>query len=86
MENIDEYIEWVDVIIGTDLPDPVSDAALYELVKTSQVPPSCKKYKNDKFWFHFGHFFTDRTIIACLLSTDLTSSKRKDILNKRNEI
>ena len=38
MENIDEYIEWVDVIIGTDLPDPASDAALYELVKTSQVP------------------------------------------------
>ena len=32
MENIDEYIEWVDAIISTDLPDPDNDAARYELV------------------------------------------------------
>ena len=33
----------------------------------------------------FWPVFTDWTIIDCPLSTDLTSSKRKDILNK-NEI
>ena len=32
MENIDKCIEWVDAVISTDLQDPVSDAALYELL------------------------------------------------------
>ena len=71
------------------MPDPVSDAALYELVKTYQVrhhSKPCKKYKNGKCWFHSGWFFTDRNIIACPLSIDLTSSKRKGILKKKNEI
>ena len=31
MENIDEYIEWVDAIISTDLQDADTDAARYEL-------------------------------------------------------
>ena len=59
MENIDEYIEWVDAISSTDLPDPTFDTALYELVKNYQVhhhSKSCKKYKNDKCRFHFGRF------------------------------
>ena len=88
MENIYEYIEWVDTIVSTDFPDPLSDAALYELVKTYQVhhhSKSSKKYKNYKCRFHFGRFFTDRAIIVCPLSTDLTSSRGKDILNKTNE-
>ena len=70
MENIDEYIEWVDAMISTNLPDPVYDAALYELVKNYQVryhSKSCKKYKNGKCRFHFDRFFTDRTIIASLI-------------------
>ena len=85
MQNIGEYIEQVDAIITTELSNPVSDAAFYELVKVYQVHhhhKSCKKYKNDKCQFHFGRFFTDRAIISCPLSTDLTSSRRKDILNK----
>ena len=89
MENIDKYIEKVDAIISIDFPDFVSDAALYELAKTYQVhlhSKSCKKYKNNKCRFHFGWFFTDRTVIVCPLSPDLTSSKRKYILEKRNEI
>ena len=86
MKNTDEYTKWVDGIISTDLPDTVSNAALYELVKTYQLlhhSKSCKKYKNDKCRFHFDWFA--RTIIACPLSTDLTSSKRDNILKKRNE-
>ena len=71
------------------MPDSLFDAELYELVKTYQVhhhSKSCKKYKYDKCQFHFGWFFTDRSIISSPLSTDLTSSKRKDILKKRKEI
>ena len=62
MENIDKYIVLVDAIISTDLPDPVYDAVLYELVKTYQVhhhSKSCKKYKDGKCRFHFGRFFTE---------------------------
>ena len=78
MENIDEYIELVDPIISKDLPDPVSDPALYELVKTYQAHHQMINADSilPVFWF----------FIACPLSTGLTSSKRKDILNKRNEI
>ena len=42
MENIDEYIEWVDAIISTDLPDPDNDAARYELVNPlMHTVPKC---------------------------------------------
>ena len=37
MENIEEYIDWVNGIFRTDLPVPLSDVALYELSKTYQV-------------------------------------------------
>ena len=89
MENIEKAIECVDGRISTALPAPESDAELYESVKIYKVhhhSKSCMKYKNDKFWFNFGQFFTDRTKIAYPLRTDLTYSKRTDTLKKRNEI
>ena len=52
---------------STDLPDPISDAALYELAKTHQVhhhSKSCKKYKNDKCRFHLRKFFNDRLSLS----------------------
>ena len=45
MENIDECVEWVDAIISTALPDPVSHGALNELVKTYQVHHHSKSSK-----------------------------------------
>ena len=36
-ETKDEYIQWVDSIIRTDMPNSVSDKELFELVKTFQV-------------------------------------------------
>ena len=36
-ETKDEYIQWVDSIIRTDMPNSVSDKELLELVKTFQV-------------------------------------------------
>ena len=36
-ETKDEYIQWVDSIIRTDMPNSGSDKELFELVKTFQV-------------------------------------------------
>ena len=36
-ETKDEYIQWIDSIIRTDMPNSVSDKELLELVKTFQV-------------------------------------------------
>ena len=52
MKNIEKAIECVDGRISTALPDPESDAELYESVKIYKVhhhSKSCMKYKNDKF-------------------------------------
>ena len=69
-ENIDEYTAWLDSLIKADLPNPEKDNSIFELVKTYQNhrhSKSCGKYKNDKC-----SFFTDRTIIAQPLSSDLS--------------
>ena len=87
-ENIDEYTAWLDGLIKADLPNPETDNSLFELVKTYQIhrhSKSCRKYKNDKCRFNFGRFFTDRTIIAQPLSSDLSESQKKEILLKRKE-
>ena len=65
--NIDDYRKWVDSVIRSDLPDPNNEPALFELVKTYQIhrhSKTCRKYRNEKCIFHFGKFFTNKTIIA----------------------
>ena len=46
-ETKDEYIQWVDSIIRTDMPNYVIEKELFELVKTVQVhrhSKTCRKY------------------------------------------
>ena len=65
--SIDESTKWVDNIVRSDLPDSVSEQILFELVKIYQThhrSKTCRKYRNEKCWFHFGKFFTIRTIIT----------------------
>ena len=73
-ESRQEYIQWVDNIIRTDMPDPVSEVKLSELVRIFKVhrqSKTCRKYWNDKCRFHFGKFFTSLTIIAEPLPNDI---------------
>ena len=45
--NIEEYANWVDMVIRTDLPDPSSVPDLHELVKRYQIhrhSKTCPKY------------------------------------------
>ena len=88
-ENKEEYAEFVDQVIRADLPDPIEEPELHALVKQYQVhghSNSCRKYKNVPCRFHFGRFFTDRTIIATPLSENLSDSEKSDILISRAKI
>ena len=87
--NIEEYTNWVDTIIRTDLPDPTSEPDLHELVKTYQIhrhSKTCHKYRNEKCRFHFGKFFTSRTIIAQPLPDSLSVDKKNEIMQNRKQL
>ena len=84
--NIEEYTSWVDNNISTDLPDPRSEPDLFELVKTYQIDrhsKTCRKYRNENCRFHFGKFFTYRTIIAQPLLDSLSVDEKNEIMGNR---
>ena len=86
---MDEYINWLGNIVSACLPDPKVDSTLYELVKTYQIhrhSKTCRRYKNDNCRFHLGRFFTDRTVVAKPLNSNLSDAKRKEILTERYNI
>ena len=86
---MDEYVNWLDNIVSGCLPDPKVDSTLYELVKTYQIhrhSKTCRRYKNDNCRFHFGRFFTDRTIVAKPLNFNLNDAEKKEILTERYNI
>ena len=67
IDNISTYVNFVDGIVIATLPDVVTDPDLFDLVITHQIhshSKSCRKYKNDMRQYHFGRFFTERTIVA----------------------
>ncbi|XP_066911584.1 uncharacterized protein [Clytia hemisphaerica] len=85
-ENIDEYRDFVDRVVKCDLPED-KESELYKLVTTYQVhrhSKSCRKYKNQPCRYHFGRFFTERTIIAKPI--DPSVSNRDEILKERKTI
>ena len=88
-DNKEEYIAFVDRIIRADLPDKELEPELFNLVKTYQLhahSKTCRKYKNEICRFHFGKYFTDRTIIASPLSDELDEDTKNEILQKRKSI
>ena len=74
------------MVIGTDLPDPSSEPDLNELLKTYQIhchSKTCRKYRNEKSRFHFGKFFTSRTIIAQPLPDSLPVHSKNEIMQNK---
>ena len=72
-----EHTSLVDGIISVYLPHTPE---LHDLVKTYQIRhhlKTCRKNKNEKYRLHFGHYFTDRTIIARPVEVTLSSAKKK---------
>ena len=89
--TIDEYIAFLDQTVCASMPSEQEDPVLHDLVQTYQVhahSKSCRKYKNTSCRYHFGRFFSERTIIAKPLSNISEYDKffavlrRKTILDK----
>ena len=87
--NIDEFIKWVDSIVRSDLPDSVNEPILFEVVKTYQIhhhSKTSRKNRNEKCRFHFGKFFTTRTIIAQPLEESVPEDIKRAKMQYRNTI
>ena len=85
----DEYITFIDKIVKAELPNPETEAELFNLVRTYQVHShcrSCRKYKNVECRYDFGRLFTDRTIVAEPLPADLSANEKVEVLKRRNII
>ena len=88
-ESKEEYIQLVDSIIRADMPDPVKEKQLFELVKTFQLhrhSRTCRKYRNEKCRFHFGRFFSHRTIVAEPLPDNMPEEIKMQVLRNRNDL
>ena len=86
---MDEYINWLDNIVGACLTDPKVDFTLYKLVKTYQIhrhSETCRRCKNDNCRFHFSRFFIDRIKVAKTLNSNLRDAKKKEMLTERYNI
>ena len=70
----------------TDLPNSNTEAQLYELVKMYQIhrhSKTCRKYKNEKFRFNIGRYFTSKAVIAVPLPDDLPLDIRSKTMHIR---
>lgn len=88
MQTIDEYVNFLDRTIHAFIPDE-KDAELYNFVKTYQVhrhSKSCKKYVNKPCRYHFGRFFSSKTIIAKPLPKGMSSEEKQTLIDQRNAI
>ena len=83
------YIHFIDEHVQACLPDQSQDPELHEFVKTYEKhshSKTCRKYKNIKCRFNFGHFFTNKTIVAETLSDDLNPEKKTSTIDRQKEI
>ena len=87
--NVNEYVSFVDEIVHPYLPNKNENPDLYELVKLYQLhrhSKTCRKYRNDGCRFHFGKFFSNQTIVAKPLPSDMPENMKHSVLSKRKDI
>ena len=84
-----DYIEFVDKIVRADLPDAKKEPDLHRLVSRYQVhthSQSRRKYKNVPYRFHYGRYFTARTIIGEPLIENFSESDKLAMLSNRAKV
>ena len=87
--NVDEYISFVDKIVHAYLPNKNENTDLPELVKLYQLQrhsKACCKYRNDGCTFHLGKFFSNPTIVAKPLPSDMPEIMKHSVLSGRKDI
>ena len=85
-DNIEYFIRFIDKHVLAILPDPITCPVLHDLVKTYQRHTHSKtsrKYKNLACRFNFGHFFTEKTIVAEPIPKNIDEEEKKEILKER---
>lgn len=88
-DNINAYIEFVDSSTKAYVPNIEENPKLHALVTTYQIhshSKSCRKYKNQVCRYHFGRFFTDKTIVAVPLSENIDEEEKNQILASRDSV
>ena len=88
-DNVPEYTQFIDGVVKAFVPDIHENPELFDLVATYQGhshSKSCRKYKNEKCQYHFGTFFTERTIVSLPLPNHLPDTVKNNILNERERI
>ena len=83
IQNEAAYIKFIEQTINAQLPDPLNDSKLFESVKTYQVhahSKTCWKYRKNECRFSYGQFFTEKTIVAKLLVSELTNDEKHSCL------
>ena len=84
----DFFIEYLDSAASANLPCKQQNLELFSLVKNYQIHPhsrTCKKNKTKPCRFHYGHIFTERTIIEKSIKV-ATEFEKYEILKKRENI
>ena len=87
-DNKEEYIAFVDTVIHAVLPHEAEQPELYKLVTTYQLhrhSKTCRKYKNESCRFHFGRFFSKRTIVAEPLPPNMPENEKLIILDRSQD-
>ena len=82
-DNIEYFVRFIDKHVSAVLPDPITFPILHDLVKTYQthtLSKTYRKYKNLACRFNFGHFFTEKTIVAEPLPKNIDEEEKKEIL------
>ena len=88
-DHVVEYTQFIDGIVKAFVPDIHENPEILDLVTIYQVhshSKSCQKYNNEKCRYHFGKFFTERTIISLPLPNHLPDTVKNNILNERERI
>ena len=79
----------MDNIICADLPDPNKDTKLWNLVSVYQIhrdSKTCRKYRNEKYRFYIGKYFTSHTVIVKPLPNDTPDELKVKVMEKRKKI
>lgn len=86
---MDSYVSFVDSTIRADLPNPITEPELHDLVSKYQIHShsnSCRKYKNIPYRFNDGRVFADKTVVASPFPESMTDAEKLTLLSERIKI